>query len=351
MEETFAPFGTEHQIILDARVARFPFARLPFLLGALFMFLLLALGGGWIWQRHVSFSVPETAITAILPPAAQRWMQTQNTLPIPNAWTGVVPGSRLSILIGGTLERPTWILAPFWTKAPAGFASHERHGLYRLSVRDETGATNRLHLSEAASWLKQTPDALGALAWRQASSSEPVFLAWNTSLLTSSLPASVQGELSDTDDVSYLLQQNDFDTAFLGSVSVNGQGLAPWRERLERVSWSETPSGRSWELRFANAAPENTLFLPPLGTERRFLRDGSISTLLTTTSTPPTDTTLRLGEAPSSTGHACATPGFKPFLRIRGATFAHLLPALLPTSDIDLLEVGAFEERLSICLR
>ncbi len=350
MEETFLPLGSDHRIILDERVERFPFARLPFFLGTLFVLLLLAIGGGWIWQRRVPFSVPETAITATLPPAGQRWLQTQATFPIPTVWTEAVPGSRYTILIGGTLERPTWVLAPVWVKAPPGFVSRERHGFYRLSALGEAGATTSLRLSETKSWLKQAPDALGALTWRQASSSEPVFLAWNPTLLTSSLPASVQGTLSETDDASYLLQHNDFDTALLASASVNGQGLAPWRDHLERVSWSDTVAGRSWELRFEKAIPQNNLFLPPSGTERRFLQDDSTSNLLTATSSIPTDTTLRLGETPSSTGRTCSTPDFHAFLRLRGETLARLLPLLLPSAGINLLEVGAFQERLSICL-
>ncbi len=350
MEETFLPLGSDHRIILDERVDRFPFARLPFFLGALFVLLLLAGIGGRIWQRRVTFSTPETVITATLPPAGQHWLRRQTTVPIPPAWTEAIPDSRSTILIGGTLERPTWILAPFWVKAPKGFKSHERHGLYRLSVMGEAAATRPLRLIETKTWLKQAPDALGALAWRQSSSSEPVFLAWSPTLLTSSLPASVQGALSETDDVSYLLQHNVFDTAFLASASVNGQGLAPLREQLERISWTDTAAGRSWELRFGTPTLQSNLFLPASGTERRLLPDDSGSNLLTATSSAPTDATLRLGDIPSSTGRTCSTPDFHPFLRLRGETLVRLLPSLLPSARVDLLEVGAFRERLSICL-
>lgn len=352
MEETFPPLGSDHRIILDERVDRFPFARLPFFLGAVFLFLLLSLGGGWIWQRRVSFSLPQTAVTIVLPPAGQHWLETQTSIPLPSGWQGGARTSRLSLLMGGTLERPTWLLAPIWIRPPAGFETVDRHGLYRLSALPETtSSTSPLSLHETSAWLARAPKALGAARWQDPSHPEPLFFAWNEDILVSSLPSTVEGELSSHDDLSYLLQNPDFDAAFLASVSVNGQGLAPWREVLERVSWTDTVAGRTWELVFRSVAPSNNVFASAFTTERRLLQDDTSSNLLTSTSSLPTSNVLRLGEPAVVSSGACSLPTFKPFLRIRGNTLARLLPSLLPSSTLTLIEVGAFQDQLSVCFR
>ncbi len=352
MEETFPPLGSDHRIILDERVDRFPFARLPFFLGVVFVFLLLALGSGWIWQRRVSFSLPQTPITTVLPPAGQSWLKAQTSLPLPTNWKEAMPTSRLSLLMGGTPEHPTWLLAPLWIHPPAGFQTIERHGLYRLSAQTETTSpASPLSLREASAWLKRTPKALGAARWQDLSGPEPVFFAWNEHILVSSLPATVEGELSSQDDLSYLLQNPDFDAAFLASASVNGQGLAPWREALERVSWTDTVAGRSWELVFRAALPANNVFSSVRATERRLLQDGSTSNLLTATSSLPTSSVLRLGEPAAASTDTCPVPTFNPFLRIRGNSLAHFLPVLLPSSTLTLIEIGAFQGQLSVCIR
>lgn len=351
MEEYFPPIGTDHQI-LEGQEAGFRFSLLAVFLG---VFALLV-GGAisfFIWQQRVSFAVPDTEVMAVVPADGQEWLRDASPLALPEPWTKPVADPGSTLIVGGTLSGPDWLIAPVWRGLPDGFEPVERHGLFRLAAREGSSASSTfpLSLKSAKQWLDPIKGALGASRFRP-SQGEPLTFIWNEHLLRSSLPFETVGTLSDKDDVSYALQKNAFDESFLKTVFVNGQGLSPWRKELARVSWTGAEANRSWELVFNDAASPalGLLAFASSSTRAFYLDDGSATRVFVGAGTSSTGNVVRLGAAPEATGTVCMLEGFKPFLRIRGQALKQASPfSFFPFEALSALEAGSSDGFLSLC--
>lgn len=356
MEEYFPPIGTDHQI-LEGQEAGFSLNRFAILLIGTILLLIICVISFFTWQRRVTFLIPDTQLSIVLPKDAQHELKAGATVTLSSDWKTGIPESRSTILIGGDEAHPTWLLAPVWTKRPASFKTIKRHGLYRLSGLDSEKElpTYALSMRSAHIWMEPLDGALGAFRVHTLSSTpEPLFFAWDKQIMKSSIAFSTKGTLSDRDDVSYALQQNNFDSAFLHSVELNHQGLSPWRKELTRVSWTGSESNRSWELIFANtsspAIPLLSANASSTYSDLLMLRDGSGTRVYKGSSTSTT-TDLRIGALPETSSVICHRENFHPFLRLRGQATSRTLPItpFINPSNFRVFEVGSLDNFLSVC--
>ncbi|MBP7005960.1 hypothetical protein KBB27_02460 [Patescibacteria group bacterium] len=351
MEEYFPPIGTDHQIILDERQDRFGFLRRPPLLWGILITLLIVVFGSWYWQRHTSFNVPATVLSANVTRVGQSWLATSNPFALPSGWTAPTH-SRFAITAGGDFTHIQWIIVPRWISLPKTFRTQETHGLYRLAVTsDAPERTQKLSLQEAHSWLRTAPHALGAVRLTDTSSAQPTLIAWNDTFAVSSSPyPDGPWDLSETDDASYALQQTALDESFLQQLVINNQGLAPWRKDLSRISWTDTANGRSWELVTKTATATQALTSTSTYVQRETIDDGTL--LLVDHVTVPTSSaaTSRIGIPEGSATSTCAEGKFHPFLRMRGATLQQLPHTIVSSSTaLEIFEVGSIDHRFAIC--
>lgn len=356
MEEYFPPIGTDHQI-LEGQEAGFSLNRFAILLGGGVLLVLIGIVSFFLWQKRVAFSIPDTELSALLPKNAQHELKTGTLFSLPSDWKKTIPESRSTLILGGDTTKPTWLLAPIWVRLPSSFKTIERHGFYRLSRLNGEKSSNTFPLSfhTVANWTDPLKEALGAFRLNAPSTEmKPVFFAWNRRIIKSSLPFETQGTLSDRDEVSYALQQNSFDSLFLHSVQVNGQGLSPWRKELTRVSWTGSETNRSWELEFSSvsssAIPLLRAAVSSTSSDLMFLPDGSAARIYIGDTTVATSTRLRLGALPDLSSVVCPTLTFKPFLRLRGELLTYPLPVpFLEAARLRVFEAGSLDGFLSAC--
>ena len=358
MEEYFPPHGTDHQI-MEGQEAPFWANRLAIVIGSVALICCMALGSFLFWQQRVSFLVPDTELMATLPKSTQHWLKSNSVVSLTDVWKRAIPESDASIVIGGDATQPTWMIAPIWVREPASFTTTEQHGLYRLSSLNGAKLEHGIALSPhaARAWLDLVSGGLGGVRVHEPTlAPEPLIFSWNRSLLKSSLPYRAKGTLSAVDDVSYTLQNNRFDDAFLQSGSVNKQGLTALRHDLERVSWTGEGKDRSWEFIFTHASSVAMSLLSSAASstvaDGTSLRDGSGAQTYKIEAQAETDTstTLRIGTTPTATPIHCSDSTFIPFLRMRGQAVAR--PFSIPfiqSASAHLIEVGSIDNSFAVC--
>lgn len=345
MEEYFAPHGTDHQI-LDGREARW---RSSFLLIGVIAGSALLLGSliwAWWWQRTVTFSVPNEAVTVVATPAGRDWLQDDSIFPTPTAWKAVRENARI---LGGTWTHPTWMIVPRWTRAVDGWKRQEAHGLYQLLVQESaTSSVRAVALRDRRDWKLDLHNSLFYGTIQDAAQS--FSFTFNGQLLVTSLTQAPAPEMLPTGfDGAILVQVSTLTQSFLSSGYLVHQGLAPWRSVLHSFAWN-APTGTisGYDARFTTTTSSLGRFLASSSTTSfvRYLQDGSISARFV-----PEQSSSSVSITSNASNHlslSCNVTDFVPFFRLQGESLRYTWSRIASNAP-PLLEIGSLGGRLTAC--
>lgn len=339
--------GTDHQI-LDGREAR-PRALL-FVAGGAFLLIFALVACGWWKQRTHLFAVPNEAITIDYSRKAAGFLREEQRIPLTNAWRTLPRPGIFPRIIGGTIDRPTWMLAPRWARVPEGWLKGESFGLYQITENTGVSTTRySFQLRDRAAWSLDLDHVL--VRGRIRTEQEPVIFAVNSNILTTSLPAAAPTlPLIPGYDASYVTQHSQLDSVLFHRLVIHDQGLAPWRQDIARFAW-DAPTGttNTWSLDLRQASSSLAALLTTSSTINRvsLLTDGSASVRRHFVSTS-TNTLVQSGISTNAPLASCIHSDFHPFFHLDGSSLDHIW-SRISSHHPSLLQVGELAGRLSVC--